>query len=45
MSEEKGLKKSYGSKLEFAKDFTVGGISAAVAKTIVAPIERVKILL
>lgn len=30
---------------EFARDFLTGGISAAVSKTIVAPIERVKILL
>jgi len=29
----------------FAKDFVVGGISAAVSKTAVAPIERVKLLL
>lgn len=29
----------------FLKDFLAGGISAAVAKTSVAPIERVKLLL
>lgn len=29
----------------FAKDFLAGGISAAVSKTTVAPIERVKLLL
>lgn len=29
----------------FAVDFMAGGISAAVAKTAVAPIERVKLLL
>lgn len=29
----------------FVKDFLAGGISAAVSKTAVAPIERVKILL
>uniref|UniRef100_A0A6M2DRM4 ADP/ATP translocase n=1 Tax=Xenopsylla cheopis TaxID=163159 RepID=A0A6M2DRM4_XENCH len=29
----------------FAKDFAAGGISAAVSKTVVAPIERVKLLL
>lgn len=29
----------------FAKDFAAGGISAAVSKTAVAPIERVKLLL
>lgn len=31
--------------LSFAKDFLAGGISAAVSKTAVAPIERVKLLL
>ena len=29
----------------FVRDFLVGGVSAAISKTIVAPIERVKILL
>jgi len=29
----------------FLQDFLVGGISAAVSKTCVAPIERVKLLL
>lgn len=29
----------------FAKDFVAGGISAAISKTSVAPIERVKLLL
>lgn len=29
----------------FLKDFMAGGVSAAVAKTAVAPIERVKLLL
>lgn len=29
----------------FAKDFLAGGVSAAVSKTAVAPIERVKLLL
>lgn len=29
----------------FLKDFLAGGISAAVSKTVVAPIERVKLLL
>ena len=29
----------------FIADFFIGGISAAVSKTIVAPIERVKLLL
>jgi solute carrier family 25 (adenine nucleotide translocator) protein 4/5/6/31 len=31
--------------ISFAKDFLAGGISAAVSKTAVAPIERVKLLL
>ena len=29
----------------FMKDFMAGGVSAAVSKTAVAPIERVKLLL
>jgi len=32
-------------KSSFVVDFLAGGISAAVSKTIVAPIERVKMLL
>ena len=32
-------------KKNFATDFLIGGISAAVSKTVVAPIERVKLLL
>lgn len=31
--------------VKFAKDFTVGGWSAVVAKTIIAPVERVKLIL
>ncbi len=31
--------------MDFIVDFLVGGISAAVSKTAVAPIERVKLLL
>ena len=31
--------------ISFAKDFLAGGISAAISKTAVAPIERVKLLL
>lgn len=31
--------------ISFAKNFAAGGISAAVSKTAVAPIERVKLLL
>jgi solute carrier family 25 (mitochondrial adenine nucleotide translocator), member 4/5/6/31 len=30
---------------DFAKDFLIGGVSAAISKTCVAPIERVKLLL
>lgn len=32
-------------KTSFAQDFLIGGVSAAVSKTAVAPIERVKLLL
>lgn len=32
-------------KWSFLKDFMAGGISAAVSKTAVAPIERVKLIL
>jgi solute carrier family 25 (adenine nucleotide translocator) protein 4/5/6/31 len=32
-------------KKNFLVDFMVGGVSAAVSKTCVAPIERVKLLL
>ena len=31
--------------LRFAKDFFAGGVSASIAKTFIAPVERVKILL
>lgn len=34
-----------GDPVAFAKDFAAGGISAAISKTAVAPIERVKLLL
>lgn len=34
-----------GKKSSFIQDFLVGGVSAAVSKTAVAPIERVKLLL
>ncbi|XP_049878827.1 ADP,ATP carrier protein 2-like [Pectinophora gossypiella] len=37
--------KKVADPLSFAKDFLAGGISAAVSKTAVAPIERVKLLL
>jgi solute carrier family 25 (adenine nucleotide translocator) protein 4/5/6/31 len=44
--EEGGHKaKKLNSTADFMKDFLIGGISAAIAKTSVAPIERVKILL
>lgn len=36
---------SRGDAMAFIKDFLAGGISAAVSKTAVAPIERVKLLL
>lgn len=36
---------SLADPVSFLKDFMAGGISAAVAKTAVAPIERVKLLL
>lgn len=39
---------SEGSSVQtgnFAIDFMIGGVSAAVSKTLVAPIERVKLLL
>lgn len=41
MAETKAPKDPYG----FLKDFMAGGISAAVSKTAVAPIERVKLIL
>jgi len=37
--------KGLADPVSFAKDFLAGGISAAVSKTAVAPIERVKLLL
>jgi len=40
---EKGPSGKY--KKTFAADFLLGGVSAAVSKTMVAPIERVKLLL
>lgn len=33
------------SAVDFAKDLAIGGTAAAISKTIVAPIERVKLLL
>lgn len=38
-------KKEGKDAMSFAKDFLAGGISAAVSKTAVAPIERVKLIL
>lgn len=40
-----GKAKKGKDPMSFAKDFLAGGISAAVSKTAVAPIERVKLLL
>jgi len=37
--------KKLADPVEFMKDFVAGGISAAISKTTVAPIERVKLLL
>lgn len=37
--------KKVEKKASFMKNFLVGGFSAAVSKTLVAPIERVKLLL
>lgn len=31
--------------ISFIKDFAAGGFSAAVSKTVVAPLERIKLLL
>jgi solute carrier family 25 (adenine nucleotide translocator) protein 4/5/6/31 len=31
--------------MDFVVDFLIGGVSAAVSKTAVAPIERVKLLI
>jgi solute carrier family 25 (adenine nucleotide translocator) protein 4/5/6/31 len=31
--------------LDFAKDFMAGGVSGAIAKTVTAPIERVKLIM
>ena len=41
-----GKPQSLGSKVKgFLIDFTAGGITAAISKTLIAPIERVKLLL
>jgi len=36
---------SLGDPVAFLKDFVAGGVAAAISKTAVAPIERVKLLL
>eukprot|EP01026_Neomeris_dumetosa_P031639 TRINITY_DN25076_c2_g1_i1.p1 TRINITY_DN25076_c2_g1~~TRINITY_DN25076_c2_g1_i1.p1 ORF type:complete len:350 (-),score=42.48 TRINITY_DN25076_c2_g1_i1:225-1274(-) len=38
-------KRTLGKAFAFAKDLAAGGVSGAISKTIVAPIERVKLLL
>jgi solute carrier family 25 (adenine nucleotide translocator) protein 4/5/6/31 len=42
---KKPKKETESGTAAFMKDFIAGGVSAAVAKTSVAPIERVKLLL
>jgi len=42
---EGGSKPAGKKKQSFMVDFLIGGCSAAVSKTLVAPIERVKLLL
>jgi solute carrier family 25 (adenine nucleotide translocator) protein 4/5/6/31 len=37
--------KKLADPFDFMKDFIAGGVSAAISKTAVAPIERVKLLL
>ena len=37
--------KNLADPISFIKDFVAGGVSAAISKTAVAPIERVKLLL
>jgi len=44
VAHQKSKKKSV-TPAEFLKDFIVGGTSAVISKTMVAPIERVKLLL
>eukprot|EP00448_Togula_jolla_P026188 CAMPEP_0170653380 /NCGR_PEP_ID=MMETSP0224-20130122/47376_1 /TAXON_ID=285029 /ORGANISM="Togula jolla, Strain CCCM 725" /LENGTH=262 /DNA_ID=CAMNT_0010985247 /DNA_START=56 /DNA_END=841 /DNA_ORIENTATION=+ len=41
---EKGEKKEQSKAQAFMIDFTLGGVSGAVAKTITAPIERIKLV-
>jgi len=39
------METSLADPMSFLKDFVAGGVSAAISKTTVAPIERVKLLL
>lgn len=45
MSDKDKKKKEEEKMGAFMKDFIAGGVSAAVSKTAVAPIERVKLIL
>ncbi|KAL1450080.1 hypothetical protein WDU94_002534, partial [Cyamophila willieti] len=45
MGEGGGSSKNFNNFADFMKDFAAGGVSAAVAKTATAPIERVKLIL
>ncbi|KAK3543861.1 hypothetical protein QTP70_030054 [Hemibagrus guttatus] len=44
-SASKQIKAMADAAISFAKDFLAGGVAAAISKTAVAPIERVKLLL
>lgn len=44
-TEFKTLTMGITDPVSFMKDFVAGGVSAAISKTAVAPIERVKLLL
>lgn len=44
-SKKQSSKKALFDPMSFAKDLLAGGVAAAVSKTAVAPIERVKLLL
>lgn len=44
-SKKQSSKKTLFDPVSFAKDLLAGGVAAAVSKTAVAPIERVKLLL
>lgn len=45
MSEPKKKERKKKDAWGFVKDFAAGGVSAAISKTAVAPIERVKLIL